>query len=122
MVKRLTPPRTDPRSSSATASPRNDLPRMIARLTTVIIEVKWSDNPDMAIGLAEQLGGKYLIGEQKTHGIYLVGGSGGWPRRECARIRLLQAVQCGGRAALQIRQSEPLRPRVQHLPGPRGVD
>ncbi|HEX3151072.1 MAG TPA: hypothetical protein VHR66_23535 [Gemmataceae bacterium] len=51
------------------------------RLATVIVEVKWSDNSDMATGLPEQLGRKYLVGEQRTHGIYLVGWVGEWSRK-----------------------------------------
>ena len=45
-------------------------------LPSVIIEVKWSDNPTMQSGLAEQLGRGYLLDEGKTHGIYLVGWCG----------------------------------------------
>jgi hypothetical protein len=55
------------------------------RLATVIIEVKWSDNPETAGGLVDQLGRKYLLGEQKTHGIYLVGWTGEWARAESGR-------------------------------------
>lgn len=47
-------------------------------LATVVIEVKWSDNPETESHLVEQLGRKYLLGEQLTHGIYLVGWCGKW--------------------------------------------
>ncbi len=44
----------------------------------VVIEVKWSDNKDSKHGkvcnaLREQLGEVYLLKEQRTHGIYLIG-------------------------------------------------
>ena len=42
----------------------------------VVIETKWSNHPQMARGLREQLGGRYLVSENKRHGIYLVGWCG----------------------------------------------
>ncbi len=48
---------------------------------TLIIEVKWSCNHEVETSLTEQLGRKYLLGERRTHGIYLVGWCGRWRRR-----------------------------------------
>lgn len=45
----------------------------------VVIEVKWSDNegrPNVSTALMKQLGNSYLRGDDKTHGIYLVGWNG----------------------------------------------
>jgi hypothetical protein len=47
-------------------------------LAQVVIEVKWSTNNETRTGLVEQLGQRYLLGEQLTHGIFLVGWSGEW--------------------------------------------
>ena len=44
------------------------------RFLSLIVEIKWSKNPDLSTSLSEQLGEKYLI--DKTHGIYLVGYTG----------------------------------------------
>jgi hypothetical protein len=54
-------------------------------LVTVIIEVKWSDNPETETSLTEQLGRKYLLGTGVNHGIYLVGWVGHWSRRGQAK-------------------------------------
>lgn len=43
---------------------------------TLIIEIKWSDNPDVSTNLINQLGEDYLVQNGHTHGIYLVGWSG----------------------------------------------
>lgn len=43
---------------------------------TVVVEVKWSDNPDVSTSLVTQLGEDYLLRNGLTHGIYLVGWSG----------------------------------------------
>jgi hypothetical protein len=51
-------------------------PRLNGGLAEVIIEVKWSKNPEIANALARQLGGRYLLKEKQTHGIYLVGWNG----------------------------------------------
>lgn len=69
---------------------RNDL-RVTApchgtrQLATVVIEVKWSMNPDTRTALTTQLGERYLRGEQLTHGIYVVGWSGKWRRGDRSR-------------------------------------
>ncbi len=49
----------------------------------VIIEIKWSDNPEVSTSLTEQLGEEYLVGQNLSHGIYLVGWNGGtkWRQR-----------------------------------------
>jgi hypothetical protein len=64
------------------------------QLATVVIEVKWSTNPETRTGLVSQLGERYLLGEGKTHGIFLVGWSGEWRRGDRSRtstnIRELQ--------------------------------
>jgi hypothetical protein len=51
-------------------------------LATVIIEVKWSDNDTVSTALVEQLATDYLIDQDLTHGIYLVGWykPGSWRR------------------------------------------
>ena len=48
------------------------------QVATVVVEIKWSTNPETKTALVDQLGQKYLIGEQLTHGIYVVGWSGWW--------------------------------------------
>ena len=48
------------------------------QLATVVIEIKWSTNPETKTGLVDQLGQKYLLGEQLRHGVFLVGWSGWW--------------------------------------------
>ncbi len=51
---------------------------------TIVIEVKWSDNNDSerntSTALMDQLGDRYLLGDNKTHGIYFVG----WNGRLCS--------------------------------------
>jgi hypothetical protein len=42
---------------------------------TVVIELKWSDHPDVSTSLRTQLGEEYLVNARLTHGIYLVGWS-----------------------------------------------
>ncbi len=51
-------------------------PQIDGNVATVVIEIKWSDNPDVSTSLAAQLGQMYLIPEGLTHGIYLVGWNG----------------------------------------------
>jgi hypothetical protein len=46
-------------------------------LAKVVIECKWSDHTGMKKSMVKQLA-KYLIDEQLTHGIYLVGWCGRW--------------------------------------------
>ena len=48
---------------------------MDGRRLTVIIEVKWSDNAGVSTSLVTQLGEDYLLQNNLTHGIYLVGWS-----------------------------------------------
>lgn len=56
--------------------------RGTGRLATVIVEVKWSTNEETRSGLVSQLGSRYLLGEGKTHGLFLVGWSGSWWPRD----------------------------------------
>ena len=55
-----------------------DLGRQLAR---VRVEIKWSDNVETETSLTEQLGRKYLIAHDLSHGIYLVGWTGSWTRQ-----------------------------------------
>lgn len=48
------------------------------QLAVVVVEVKWSTNRETGTGLTSQLGKRYLLGEGRTHGIYLVGWCGEW--------------------------------------------
>ena len=54
------------------------------RLAILVIEIKWSDNDETRTGLVEQLGRRYLLGENLTHGIFLVGWTGSWSSGEGA--------------------------------------
>ena len=54
-------------------------------VATVVIEIKWSDNPDTATSLTDQLGTQYLLGERLTHGVYLVGWTGEWSPGDWSR-------------------------------------
>lgn len=47
-------------------------------VATVVVEIKWSDNPETRSGLVEQLGTRYLLGEGLQHGVYIVGWNGRW--------------------------------------------
>ena len=47
-------------------------------LAGVVIEVKWSTNPETKSGLVEQLGERYLSVRGPRHGVFLVGWSGEW--------------------------------------------
>ena len=56
-----------------------EAPLVNSGLGQVVIEVKWSDNdkrPNISTALMKQLGDNYLRGDDKTHGIYLVGWNG----------------------------------------------
>ncbi len=53
------------------------------RLATLVVEVKWSDNDDVSTAIVEQLGTRYLVEEQLTHGLYVVG----WCRAGCWKSR-----------------------------------
>jgi hypothetical protein len=59
---------------------------LTGELATVVIEVKWSDNPETEISLTEQLGRKYLLSHRLTHGLYLVGWCGRWRRKGQAHL------------------------------------
>lgn len=48
------------------------------QLATVVVEIKWSSNPETRTSLADQLGKKYLLKEKLTHGIFLVGWADWW--------------------------------------------
>lgn len=58
---------------------------------SVIVEVKWSANPEVKEGLVEQLGQKYLLDEGNSHGVYVVGWSGRWKpgKRQKAATELM---------------------------------
>ena len=59
-------------------------------LGTLVIEVKWSHNNDIAISQIDQLGTDYLLKAGKTHGIYLVGWTGRlgrWPKTSGPRLK-----------------------------------
>ena len=43
---------------------------------TVVVEVKWSTNPETKSALIDQLGQRYLLRERLTHGVFLVGCDG----------------------------------------------
>jgi hypothetical protein len=52
------------------------VPTIFATLAEVVIEVKWSDNrtgKGVSNSLCEQLGNQYLLAEQRTHGVFMVG-------------------------------------------------
>jgi hypothetical protein len=87
----------------------------------IVIEVKWSDNSDakrgVSTGLTEQLGKEYLLEENLSHGVFLMGWNGklAWkhtaePRpKEKTPAALLEALQqqakefCGKHQGLVIR-------------------
>ena len=53
-------------------------PTLDRELVTVIIEIKWSDNPETEASLVDQLAREYLLEHGKTHGIHLIGWMGEW--------------------------------------------
>jgi hypothetical protein len=67
------------REPLATKDQRLDIkvqaPTVGGTVATVVIELKWSDNPGVSTSLVEQLTKEYLAGSGLTHGIYLVGWS-----------------------------------------------
>lgn len=67
------------REPLAARDTRNDIkvqaPSINGGLLTVIIEIKWSDHRDVSTSLVNQLGKGYLLENNLTHGIYLVGWS-----------------------------------------------
>jgi hypothetical protein len=68
------------RETLAARDTRNDLKIQAisyeGKPLTVILEVKWSDNEGVSTSLVDQLGEDYLLQNNLTHGIYLVGWSG----------------------------------------------
>jgi hypothetical protein len=68
------------RETLAARDTRNDLKIQASsyggKPVTLIIEVKWSDNSDVSTNLVTQLGEDYLLRNNLTHGLYLVGWSG----------------------------------------------
>ena len=77
------------RETLAAKNTRNDLKVQAVSLNgsplSVIIEVKWSDHPELSTAQAEQLAQQYLLDNDLTHGIYLVGWCGkAGPWRTCA--------------------------------------
>ena len=87
---------------------------------TVVLELKWSDNPDVSTSLVEQLGEEYLVGQSLTHGIYLVGwnGHGHWrndasgpkPRRPYTLVGFLAPL------CVQAEEYKKTRPDVVIIP------
>lgn len=53
-------------------------PALDGDVATVVIEIKWSDHVDILKSIASQLGGRYLVEQNLTHGIYLIGFCGEW--------------------------------------------
>lgn len=56
------------------------------RLGSVVVEIKWSHDARVRTALRDQLATKYLIGEGRTHGLYVVG----MTKREAQSAALLQ--------------------------------
>jgi hypothetical protein len=91
---------------------------------TVVIEIKWSTNPELSTSLTEQLGKKYLI--DRTHGIYLVGYTGTqvWHKQQLTGRSpkdLLSLTQRLEEQALTYEASEPdkrISVHVLDLTGP----
>ncbi|MBN9521941.1 hypothetical protein J0H58_26065 [bacterium] len=73
------------------------------KLATVVVEIKWSTNPETSSSLVDQLGEKYLIHEGHTHGVFLVGWSGWWRpggrQRKGTDITKLREFLCSQRDA-----------------------
>ena len=62
-------------------------PQIDSKYATVVIELKWTDNKEISTALTDQLGAKYLLAENNTHGIYLVGWNGALKWCKCAGKR-----------------------------------
>ena len=56
-------------------------PTIDGQWARVVVEIKWSDNPETKSSLVNQLVRKYLLGHQLAHGIYLVGWCGNCKER-----------------------------------------
>ncbi len=75
-------------------------PSLAQQFAHVRVEIKWSDNPETETSLIEQLGRKYLLGHEFSHGIYLVGWIGSWKRQgrketslEALRVHLARQAE-----------------------------
>jgi len=97
-------------------------------LATVVVEVKWSDNGGrkrgISTGLTEQLGKKYLLDEQLTNGVFLVGWTGTlgtWRRTAGPRPKqknaaaLEEALRTQARAFMEAHSAIDIRPTVWDL-------
>ena len=78
-------------------------PTIERQLASVVIEIKWSDNPETLSGMEKQLVTKYLLGHQLDRGIYLVGWCGecNMPGKDGKDIEKLRAhlASCAKAAA-----------------------
>jgi hypothetical protein len=97
-------------------------------LGTVVIEVKWSDNPDVSKSQVGQLGTEYLLKSGKTHGIYLVGwmgelapwsrNSGHGPKRPATLASLEEALIAQAAGFSHEHQEIAIRPILFDLEWP----
>jgi len=87
---------------------------------TVVIELKWSDNSEVSTSLIEQLGAEYLVGQNLTHGIYLVGWSvrGSWSDKAPGPKPPRPYTQAGFLASLcaQAAEYKNAQPSVEIIP------
>lgn len=99
-------------------------PKINRDYATVVIEVKWSNNPEISTSLKEQLGKKYLLDANYKHGIYLVGWNGILRWRKQASPRpvkkelpqsLLKKLEEQAEAFKQLHQDIVIRPIVFDL-------
>jgi hypothetical protein len=56
-------------------------PTIDGKLASVVIEMKWSDNPETKGGLENQFVRNYLLGHALNYGIYLVAWCGAWKEK-----------------------------------------
>lgn len=79
----------------------------------VIIEIKWSDNRKIGDSLVDQLGKQYVLGEHRTHGVYLVGWSGScsWTQagKRVSRQKLPRALERQAKRFCQKRRDRGIR-------------